>query len=268
MKVLFIGDIFGSLGVKAIKRELPQLKTQHNIDIVIANAENTTQCRGLSVPDYLKLTELGIDVMTMGNHTWFQKDVNELLEISNVIRPFNLEPSNHWSHVGKGTCQITINQKKIRISSLMGKSVYCRWTETTNPFIEVDKLLELNDSDLHIVDFHSESTSEKNCMFHFLKGKVSAVVGTHTHVQTNDATIKNGTAYITDAGMTGPSDGIIGAEPDTLIEMFTEQTSHFRLKEASGNYQFNAVLMTFDDDNQPIDIQTIKITDQDSILNK
>lgn len=247
MKILFIGDIFGDAGIRAIKQNLKSIKLKHGIDLVISNAENTTACRGLSIHDYQQLLECGIDLITMGNHTWYRHDVRQLLNKPNIIRPLNIESPDEFIDLGIGTIKINIKNKSLRVTNLIGKSVPCRWIKCSNPFIELEKLINDNAQDIHIVDFHAESTSEKNAMLRCFNGKVTAIVGTHTHVPTNDAKILNHTAYITDVGMTGPCDGVIGANDKSIIDMFMEKNQTFKLTESGGRFQFCSVILTIDE---------------------
>ncbi len=147
----------------------------------------------------------------------------------------------------------------------MGTSVYFSLAHIENPFIELESILNNEPkADINIVDFHAETTSEKNCMLQSFNGKVTIIVGTHTHVQTNDAIIYNNTAYITDLGMTGPKDGIIGAKKDPLIEMFYGKSKQFRLSEEVGKYQLCGIVVTIDDNsNNPTSIENIFIREND-----
>lgn len=266
MRILFIGDIFGNLGIKAIQNELPKLISKNNIDFVIANAENTTNCRGLCEADYQKLMKAGINFITMGNHSWKQKDYTKVLNNPNIIRPFNIDSRCSIGNIGCGTKILNIKEKKVRITNLMGSSIVCKAVDgyLLNPFLTFEHILttdQINRNvDIHIIDLHAETSSEKNCFFQYFKNKVQTIIGTHTHVQTNDACIINDTAYITDVGMTGPTEGVIGADPKSLIAMFKGESERFLLSEASGKYQFNAVLIEYDDKtNKPISIKNIFI---------
>lgn len=258
MNILFIGDIFGKCGLIAIENELNKIKKEFNIDFVIANAENTSLGRGLTYDDYHHLNSCGIDFFTMGNHTWHKKEIFDILKNEkNIIRPYNIINNIEMGQIGLGTKVINVKNKTIRITNLLGSTVNFKNLQT-NPFNEmVDIILEDN-SDIHIVDFHSETTSEKNAFFLEFQNKVSAIFGTHTHVQTNDVKIINNTAYITDVGMTGPSNGIIGAKPESIITMFKGKSERFRLEEQIGKYQFSAVVLSIDDKtNKPISLKNI-----------
>ena len=265
IKILFIGDISGYLGKLAIEFQLDEIKKMHNIDFVIANAENTTKGRGLNWEDYNFLCKQGIDFFTMGNHTWHKREIFEILtKKDNIIRPNNLIDEIDESKYGVGTKVIKIKNKTFRITNLLGATVSIKEWQT-NPFIDLENILKTQPkTDFHIVDFHSETTSEKNAFFLEFKGKVDAILGTHTHVQTNDYRIKNKTAYITDVGMTGAADGVIGAKPESIISMFKGEQEFFRLEEQTGLYQFCAVVLTFDDNkNEVINIEPIYIFQED-----
>lgn len=257
MKILFIGDIFASQGRKAIKNELKNIVKNNNIDFVIANAENCTHGRSISLKHYKQLIESGIDVITMGNHTWKLKEVVDVLEMSNVIRPLNIKKSFKYYPNGQGTSVFLIKAKKIRITNLIGLTLNFNDNQT-NPFLCLENVVANDDSDIHIVDFHTEATSEKNALLKSFNGRVSAILGTHTHVQTADNKIFNNTAFISDVGMTGPSEGIIGAKPDTIIDMFYGKRENFILEPSKSKYQFSAIIIEFDDKkNIPISTQRI-----------
>ncbi len=261
IRILFIGDISGTMGKLAIELEIDEIKRKYNIDYTIANAENTTKGRGLDWEDYNFLLNNGIDFFTMGNHTWHKKDIYEILEEKkNIIRPYNLKSELEESKVGVGTKIVKIKNWTFRITNLLGKTVMIKEWQT-NPFHALHEIIDKYEkTDFHIVDFHSETTSEKNAFFLEFQGKVDAILGTHTHVQTNDYRIKDNTAYITDVGMTGAADGVIGAKPESIISMFKEEQDFFRLEEQTGLYQFCAVVLSFDEKNQEIvDIEPIYI---------
>lgn len=255
INILFIGDISGVMGKKAIKSEVNKLKKELNIDFVIANAENTTLGRGLNWVDYNFLCNNGVDFITMGNHTWHKNEIYEILEQkNNIIRPFNINPQFQQSKYGNGTFVVKIKNTTFRITNLLGSSIELNNLQS-NPFIALEKIIFLDEyekTDFHIVDFHSETTSEKNAFFIEYKSKVSAILGTHTHVQTNDYKIVNNTAYITDVGMTGASDGVIGAQPDEIIEKFKGIKNYFKLIEQNTKYQFCAVLLKFDETKKTV----------------
>lgn len=262
MKILFIGDIFGKSGRKAINVELPKIKKEHNIDVTIANAENASHGRGLSLKHYLQLKLFGIDYFTLGNHTWYQNDIKEVLNNKDVVRPFNIKLNNEWSKYGNGSIIFEYKNKIIRLTNLLGNSIMTKDLQT-NPFIAFNDVVNNDKSDIHIVDFHCETTSEKNAFLLTFASKVSAIVCTHTHVQTADEKIYKNTAYISDVGMTGGSNGIIGAKPDTILEMFVGKSNKFKLDPQEGKYQFNGVIIEFNDKNNlPINIERINIIEK------
>lgn len=261
MKILFIGDIFAKAGRKAVNDNLKLIKEQTNFDYCIANVENTTHGRSISIKHYDFLKNAGIDFMTLGNHTWENDDINYLLQNkTDIIRPLNIKKSLPESSIGYGTKVVKICNKSVRITNLIGATCFCKDMQT-NPFIALEELVATDDkSDIHIIDLHTETTSEKKAMLIQFSGKVSAILGTHTHVPTADDQIFNNTAFITDVGMTGPKNGIIGAKPETIIAMFNEKIKRFKLEPAVGEYQFNSVLLSFDDkSNTVIAIQRISI---------
>ncbi|WP_016992844.1 TIGR00282 family metallophosphoesterase [Lysinibacillus boronitolerans] len=227
MKVLFIGDIVGSIGRDAVEKYLPRLKKKYNPDVVIANGENAAAGRGITRNIYNSLLQIGVDVITMGNHTWDNKDIFDFIDDADyLIRPANF--SNEAP--GKGMVQISKNGVTLSVINLHGR-VFLPPHE--DPFAMADQLIAeaRQISPLVFVDFHAEATSEKIALGWHLDGKASAVVGTHTHVQTADARIyPQGTAYITDVGMTGPYDEILGMTKESVIYKFqTNMPSRFEV---------------------------------------
>lgn len=248
MKIMFIGDISGPDGIRAIKDNVQRIKKIKEIDFVIANGENTTEGRGLSLEDYNKLVSYGVDFFTMGNHTWYQDDYEEVLNHNNIVRPGNIATPIEYLNVGSWSRIVEIKGMKVAISNLMGSSVMSNRFTLSNPFTLMEqRIKELPDDIYHIVDFHAETTSEKNAFFLEFKNKVNAILGTHTHVQTSDNIVIDNTAYITDVGMTGSTLGVIGAKPDTIIEMFKGERKFFKLQPNLGKYQFNAVVITINE---------------------
>ena len=217
MNVLIIGDIIGLIGVDKVKKELPKIIKEKNIDFVIANGENSAEGMGITSKIFKDLMLAGVNVVTMGNHTWGKKDIFNIIDNKNLIRPANYPKDT----VGNGYGIYECNKKKIAVINLIGRASMSVLSE--NPFIVVNEILEKikNKVDIIFVDFHAEATAEKIAMGYFLDGKVTCVFGTHTHVQTADETIlENGTAYITDIGMTGPKKSVIGMDVDASIKRF------------------------------------------------
>ena len=233
MKILFLGDVVGISGCSKITNNLLEQKKKNDIDFVIVNGENAdTTGVGLTKEICEDFFKCGVDVITTGNHVWDQKDIMQFIEKENrLLRPKNLfEPSP-----GKGF-EIYISQKKHKIGvlNLMGNVFMKKCDdvfEASKKFLDEYKLKE--DFDFLVVDFHGEITSEKNAMGHYFDGKATLVVGTHTHIPTNDARVlKNGTAYQTDAGMCGDYDSVIGMNKENSLNRFMKKDSvkHFPAK--------------------------------------
>jgi metallophosphoesterase (TIGR00282 family) len=263
MKILAIGDIFGKTGRKVIHEYLSQLKKEHEIDLVIANVENTTHGKGISEDHYKELEKSGINIMTSGNHIFACEETQKFIDKKpNLLRPLNSNPY----HPGSGTTLTNIKNKKgkeirIRITNLLGTTFMPMAAE--NPYSALEKEIKKQDCDIHLVDFHAEATAEKAVFAYYFDkefaGKISALWGTHTHVQTADERIlPNGTAFITDLGMTGPYGGIIGAKPEAIIRR-SRYGLPAKMEPHEDNGQFNGVIFEFDDiTNEVVSIERIK----------
>lgn len=219
MKILCIGDIVGKPGRDAVLAHVPQLKASGKIDFVVANAENAAAGNGITEKLAKELFSAGCDVLTLGDHVWDKKDLYPYLkETPMIIRPINFSPEAP----GHGVCVIETSQGiKVGVVCLLGRT-FMKYS-TDCPFRAIDKVLsnEFKQISVIVVDIHAEATSEKITMGYFLDGKVSVVFGTHTHVQTADETIlSKGTAYITDVGMTGPRDSVIGQKKELILERY------------------------------------------------
>lgn len=257
MNILFIGDVFSSIGREMIDMYLPKVKEKYQVDMVIANVENATHGKGLMKKHYEEFLFQGISLMTMGNHTFSKKELLDYIdEADRLIVPYN-QPR---ALPGVGSREISIKGKRVRVTNLLGLTFMDG--KSQNPFEAIDDILKDDQSDIHIVDFHAEATSEKIALGYYLDGKVSAVLGTHTHVATADEKIlPQGTAFQCDVGMTGPYESVIGCDKDAIIKrMKSGLMTPFQIAESRG--QFLATLLTFDDNNQCIDIERIRI-DQD-----
>ncbi|MCR8630732.1 MULTISPECIES: TIGR00282 family metallophosphoesterase [Paenibacillus] len=262
MRILFIGDIVGSVGRKAVKACLPRLKTKLNPTFIIANGENAAAGRGITAAITKELFELGVHGITMGNHTWDQKDIFDFIDDEDrMVRPANFPKGTP----GRGFTTIKVKDQELLIINLQGRTFL---PPLDCPFEKVDSILE-SQKKKHkyvLVDFHAEATSEKLAMGWHLDGKVSAVVGTHTHVQTHDERLlPSGTAYVTDVGMVGPQDGILGMERTAVMQKFRTQLP-VRFVVDEGKWHFHAVCIDLD----PISglgkkIQLIRM-DEDQLL--
>ena len=220
MKILFVGDIVGRPGRFALKERLDRLVDQHNIDLVVANCENAAAGFGLTVDVAEELFGYGIDAMTSGNHIWDKRDIIDFLDAEERI----IRPENYPGEVpGRGYGVFKTNTGiSVGIINLEGRVFM---NDLDCPFLAADRLVEeLGDADVIIVDMHAEATSEKMALGWYLDGRVAAVIGTHTHVQTADERIlPEGTAFISDVGMTGSRDGVIGMRREPIIEKFLTQ---------------------------------------------
>ncbi len=250
MLVLMIGDIIGKPGRQAVRELLPNLRQQYGFGLVIANAENVAGGFGLTSTTAEELFSTGVDVLTSGNHIWAQKEIIPYLdEEMPILRPLNYPPGVP----GKGY----IVNRQAMVVNLVGRTFI---GDIDCPFRAMDQLLaELKHKPpIIIVDFHAEATSEKMAMGRYLDGRVSAVLGTHTHVATIDTQLlPQGTAYVTDVGMTGPIDSVIGMESETVIQRFLTGIPH-RMSVAKGKTMFNAVSVKVDKDSgQAISIDRI-----------
>lgn len=256
MRILTVGDIVGAVGLKKLKEILPNIKKEKNIDFIIVNGENVAGGMGITKKDFNEIIEIGADVVTLGNHTWAKKDVFEIIENDRLIRPANYPKGV----LGHGYGVFTCNGKRIAVISLIGRTNINILTE--NPFLEADRILNKikNDVDYIIVDFHAEATAEKVAMGYYLDGKINILFGTHTHIQTADERIlPKGTAYITDIGMTGPKNSVIGMDIAASLKRFIT-TLPERYKLAEGNAIFNGCIFEINDDKSRIEkIERINI---------
>ncbi|MFC1692451.1 TIGR00282 family metallophosphoesterase [Candidatus Latescibacterota bacterium] len=242
MRVLFIGDIFGRPGRQVASDFIPKIKEERKVDFCIANGENTAGGFGLTLNNKNKLFSYGIDVVTSGNHIWDRPDTKQLLENEKcVLRPANYPPALP----GKGDVVVDKDGIKVGVLNLQGRifmpAIDC-------PFRTADQRIEILRAETHviIVDFHAEATSEKVAMGRYLDGRVSAVIGTHTHVMTADEKIlPRGTAYITDVGMTGPCESVIGVRIDQSLNRIMNQVPT-RFSPAGGELMLSAVLFDVD----------------------
>jgi len=254
MNILFIGDIVGRAGRRSVRLFLDKIKKEYEVDFVISNGENSAGGFGITKKVAEELYGYGIDFFTMGNHTWDNKDIFKFIdEESRLIRPLNFPEQNP----GRGWQTIELNSKKITIVNLIGQ-VYMQGNDS--PYHKfMDLYPEIKDSDIILVDFHAEATGEKMAFARAVDGMVTAVIGTHTHVQTNDAQIfPEGTAYITDAGLTGAVDSILGMKPDKMVEKM-KTSLPVRYEVGTGEVKIEAVLININDNNnKATDIMVIK----------
>jgi len=239
--ILAIGDIVGRPGRKAVQEILPDLRQQYGLDLVMANAENIAGGLGVTSATAGELLDAGVDVLTSGNHIWAQKEIIPYLDSEMpILRPLNYPPGLP----GRG---YIINNKAM-VVNLIGRTFMSNFD---CPFRAMDKLLAevKHKPPVIVIDFHAEATSEKVALGRYLDGRVSAVLGTHTHVGTIDARLlPQGTAYVTDIGMTGPMDSVIGDDVEAVIHRFLTMLP-YRLSVGKGKVVFNALLVRVDDDS-------------------
>src|SRR5215472_4536592 len=250
MQILFIGDIFGSAGRKIVHDHLPHLVTTHKVDLVIANAENAAGGFGLTPPIAEELLDRGCDVLTTGNHIWDKREIIDYFDSANGNSSSRarrvLRPANYSQGVpGVGTFEGTTKTgHSYAVINLQGR-VFMQ--NTDDPFRKADELLRQITSKVIVVDIHAEATSEKIAMGWYLDGRVTAVIGTHTHVPTADTRVlPRGTAYQTDVGMTGPYDSVIGVMKEQVLQRFLTGLPG-RFEAAKGDPRLCAVVVACDE---------------------
>ncbi|MDF1611856.1 MAG: TIGR00282 family metallophosphoesterase [Stygiobacter sp.] len=265
MNILFIGDIVGNPGMDIVRMWLPSLQKKYKADLVIANGENASDGKGCTEKEAKQLFELGVNVITGGNHTWDKQQSQDYLKKdSRVIRPLNYPRGTH----GNGYTIVETHAGKVCVANLQGRAFM---SPIDCPFRAAEWLISKvkNEVKIIFIDFHAEATAEKLALANFLDGKVSVIVGTHTHVQTSDERImKNGTGYITDVGMTGPYDSVIGMKKDAAINRFLFQTPQ-KYQTATDEVHFSALFAKVDDKTgNTILIERIFIPEFEKSINK
>ncbi len=217
MRVLTVGDVCGSCGCETVLRAIPALRRKENIDIVIVNGENSAEGNGITPASADMLFAAGADIITGGNHSLRRKEVFDMLEAN----PFLLRPDNISAEVGTGYALLDMGRFLVAVINLCG-CIYLERLEAKNPFLAADSLIErakFDGAKYIFVDFHAEATSEKRALGFYLDGRVSAIFGTHTHILTADATVlPKGSGYITDIGMTGAENSVLGVKTDIIVD--------------------------------------------------
>jgi len=245
-KILFFGDIVGAIGRAGVIKALPELRDELKPDLVIANVENLSHGRGISAKSLLELDAAGVDAYTSGNHVWENAQGVACFEDARwkdrFIRPLNVLAGRP----GRGTMVIEKDGTRILVMNLLG-SLFMK-LEVENPFFAMDKVLkEFPDVNVRLIDFHSEATSEKEALGHYLDGRVTAIFGTHTHVPTADQKVlPGGTAYVTDVGRNGAQDSVVGFEKNGAIKRFLDPEQRSYDIPKHGKIEINAVLLTAD----------------------
>lgn len=265
MRILFVGDVVGSPGRDMINTYLPKLQKKYKAHVTIINGENAAAGKGITEKIYRSFLEVGANAVTLGNHTWDNKEIFEFIdEAKYLVRPANFPEQTP----GKGYVILNLNGVEVGIINLQGRTFLA---PLDCPFKKADELINeiQKRTNIIFVDFHAEATSEKQAMGWYLDGKVTAVVGTHTHVQTADNRIlPNGTAYITDVGMTGPYDGILGIDRDSVLKRFLTNLP-VRFEVTKGREQLSAVIIDADPKTGKAQkIERILINDDHSFLSE
>jgi metallophosphoesterase (TIGR00282 family) len=238
-KLLFVGDVVGRPGRRALRALLPALRDELQPDLVVVNGENSAGGYGITAATAREILEAGADLITTGNHVWDQRQfVEEIAGLDRVLRPYNFPPGAP----GVGALQLEVDGLQVLVLNLQGRIFL---PDLDDPFRAADHILAAH-PDAHIVicDMHAEATSEKVAMGWYLDGRASVVIGTHTHVPTADTRVlPQGTAYVTDVGMVGPRDGVIGVDREAVLQRFLSGMPR-RLETAEGIVTFNSVLVT------------------------
>jgi len=254
MRVLFVGDVVASGGCDYLRKKLPALKKQLGVDVTVINGENSADQNGISKISADSLFSCGADVITTGNHAFKQKNSLDIFD----DEPYIIRPANfHRTACGKGFCELDMGRYRVVVINLIGRTYM---EPCDSPFDCIDALLKEIDTPNIIVDFHAEATSEKRVMGFYLDGRVSAVVGTHTHTQTADAQIlKNGTAYVTDVGMVGSRYSVLGADVDCATrKIVTCLPTRLNTAEAV-DMEIDAVLIEIDEKTgKAVSIEAVK----------
>ena len=244
MNILFVGDVVGKVGRKALTQNLNFIQDKYDVSFTIVNGENITNGRGMIKNHYLFLKDLGVDCVTLGNHYKDKDEIKKFIGDNNdIIRPLNL--LNEYP--GNGTSLFDVDGVKIRVTNLLGSAFMNG--EVKDIYDSISSVISEDESDIHIIDFHAEATGEKKAFAYSLKSTVTAVIGTHTHVQTRDAQILNtGVAYISDVGMCGSYNSVLGDEINSVVNKIIhhDETSRFKLLDDDDSV-FSAVVINVDD---------------------
>lgn len=264
INILFIGDIIGEPGLNIVQMYLPSLKKKYNADVVIANGENASEGKGCTEKEAKILFDLGVNVITGGNHTWDKHQSQEYLKKdSRSLRPYNYPKGTH----GNGYYIFDSGMGKVAVLNLQGRAYMA---PIDCPFRAAESVLAKlkQETKVIFVDFHAEATAEKIALAYFLDGKVSAVVGTHTHVQTADERIfPNGTGFITDCGMTGPYESVIGMKIDAAVNRFLYQTPQ-KYQTATENVHLSGMFFKIDSSTgKTVEIERIFLPEFDKKSN-
>lgn len=254
MNILFLGDIVAESGCRAVISCLPALREKYHADFIVANGENAADGKGITRQIYESLIQAGIDVVTLGNHAFSHREImSGFNELHSLVKPENLEP------VGRGQSFVVREclGRRIAVANILG-AVFMN-AAGGDPFLSMNRLLERIQADIILVDFHAEATSEKEIFYRLFRSEVTAVIGTHTHVQTADEKIVDGCAFISDVGMCGPYDSVLGRDPEEIMAN-VYFGSNARYRPAEGPSIISAVLIGIDDaTDRAVSIERIQI---------
>ena len=238
MRILYLGDIVGEKTIEALKRNLELIKKENRINLVFCNAENVSKGKGLYLNHYKELKSLGISAMSMGNHTFAKSEIFDYIDEATIA-----VPANQNSGYGKKVVYVRYNNEIIALVNILGR-VYMNFALDC-PFKVFEEMLKDIKADKIIVDFHGEATSEKRAFFYEFAGRVDAIVGSHTHVKTDDAEVMNNTCYISDMGMCGPKNSILGDDPEEVINRFKTGVYTPLSVSTDKEYTINGVILDF-----------------------
>ena len=249
MNILAVGDIVGSLGIQELQKKLQKVKQENQVDFTIVNGENAAEGMGITEKNFKDILDSGADCVTMGNHTWGKKEIFKFIDHPKIMRPANYPEGV----CGSGYHIYSCKNKKIAVINAIGRAEINIMTD--NPFTVTEKIVnKIKDKvDIILLDFHAEATAEKKAMGYYLDGKITAMFGTHTHVQTADEQIlEKGTGFITDIGMTGPKNSIIGMEKEAALKRFLTGLPE-KYKIATGEAIFNSVMFSINDETNLVE---------------
>ncbi|WP_228568587.1 TIGR00282 family metallophosphoesterase [Campylobacter sputorum] len=254
MRVGFIGDVIGRPGREILISNVKEVKKTYKLDFVVANCENASGGFGINSKNAIEILKSGVDVITGGNHSFDQKDIVGLMDEMPILRPYN-----HYDGVsGKGIINLKKDNKNLCVINLMGNYGL---NITNNAFLSAKEAIAKSESKNILIDFHAEATSEKRAMMCYLNGEVSAIFGTHTHIGTDDLQIYNGTAYVTDVGLSGNYFDIIGFEASSPIKSFLTGLKHSFSVDKNAKRAFQMVVFDTDDNGKAVDAFKIRLID-------
>lgn len=258
MKILFLGDVVGKVGRDIVNTKLSFLKEKYSVDFTIVNGENSAHGKGITTKIYKSFKNMDVDIITLGNHAFSKREIlDSLYDCTDLLRPVNLDPMN----IGRSYTIKEIKRKKIAVINICGSAFMDNIVE--NPYQSMERILSRISADIIFVDFHGEATAEKVTFFEYFKDRITVVVGTHTHVQTADERVKNGCAFISDVGMCGAFDSILGRDIEEVFNLQIKKIPS-KFKPAEGSAILCGVLIEIDDiTNRALKIKRIQIRPED-----